>query len=116
MDKLSKGQRSQQFLFSLITGGVGEGVLTCIRLRIWKPIQVPGALVDVQSVYLSSCQSLCDVCDYVEAGGCSSYRDPPLPSNPLILSLPKLSLQIQREEGEDEGERRKRWRECMMKW
>lgn len=29
----------------------GGGGLTCIRLRRWKPIQVPGALVDVQCIF-----------------------------------------------------------------
>lgn len=74
------------------------------------PVGVPWAQVEVRSAYVSFPRSQRDFSGYVEAGGSSSYRDPPLPFNLLLRffspRLSKLPLQIQRlREGRDGAQR-----------
>lgn len=112
-------QRSEvkPFLFFLHLALSPQGLLTCIGVRLWVPVGVPWVQVEVCSAYVSFPRSQRDFSGYVEAGGSSSYRDPPLPFNLLLwfsLSLSKVPFQIQRErEGgmeirEKEGGERRR--------
>lgn len=79
-------QRSEvkSFLFFLHLALSPQGILTCIGLRLWVPEGVPWVQVEVCSAYVSFPLSQRNFSDYVEAGGGSSYRDPPLPFNLLL--------------------------------
>lgn len=90
MERLTAGQRSRHLCSSILPPD-RQVFLTCVRLRIWVPVPVPPARVDVGSAYRSFCQSQREGGDYVEAAGCRSYRDPPLPSNTLLLCLSSKS-------------------------
>lgn len=102
--------------------GRGEG--SCGRL-LWRAVGrmgcPSGAGSCVRSPYVSFRRSRCGFCGYVEAGGGSSYKETPLPLQPLpTLAIPSLFIKKKKNpslntvertgkgrRGEEEG--RKRW-------